>query len=206
MAEVPAQAPRARAADGTRLPVRRRASRWKRPFTLLAVFGAVAWLAFPRSPAPDGSAALPSASPYLFIEEVDVSATDDAGRMHRRLQADALQREVPGGTSILLRPRLTVYSNGEPMWRFTAETGEVSPDGETIYLPGPVKGRRGPARPIEIDSSDVRIMVADSYGESRQPSAIRGAAFQARGTGLKIWLDEGRVELLNDARGSLQKR
>ena len=49
-------------------------------------------------------------------------------------------------------------------------------------------------------------MVADSYGESDQPSTIRGAAFQARGTGLKIWLDEGRVELSNDARGTLQNR
>ena len=204
--EAPAEARGAQAVGGERSPAPRRASRWKRGFTFLAVCGAAAWLAYPRSPTPVGSAPVASAPPHLFIEKVDVSATDDSGRMHRRLQADTLRREVPGGKSILLRPRLTVYAGGEPMWRFTAETGEVSPDGENIYLPGPVKGRRGPARPIEIDSSDVRIMVADSYGESQRPSAIRGAAFQARGTGLRIWLDEGRVELVNDARGSVQKR
>lgn len=135
-----------------------------------------------------------------------MATTDSSGRMHRRLQAEELRREVPGGESFLVRPRLTVFSGGEPLWNFTAERGEVSPDGENIYLPGPVRGRRGPVQPIEIDSADVRIMAAKSYGESDQPSMIRGRAFQARGNGLKIWLDEGRVELVNDARGTLQKR
>ena len=206
MAEGPTEAGRAQGSGNARPPGLRRAARWRRATTLLAVFGAAAWLVYPRSPSPVDAAPFPGAPPHLFIEEVDVSATDDSGRMHRRLQAESLRREVPGGKSILVRPRLTVFADGTPMWEFTADTGEVSPDGENIYLPGPVKGRRGPARPIEIDSSDVRLMVADSYGESQQPSTIRGPAFQARGTGLKIWLDEGRVELTNDARGTLQKR
>ena len=184
----------------------RRSGPWKLPVSVLAAIGAAAWFLFPRSFAPADSAPSTGTAPHLFIEEVDVSATDASGRMHRRLQAEALRREVPGGTSTLVRPRLTVFSNGVAMWQFTAETGEVSPDGENIYLPGPVRGKRGPAKPIEIDSSDVRIAIADSYGESDQPSTIRGPVFQARGTGLKIWLDEGRVELLNDARGTLQNR
>ena len=201
MAEGPAQE---RAKTGA--PVARRAVPWTFPLALLAALGAAAWLLLPRSFAPSDSVPFTGAPPHLFIEEVDVSATDPSGRMHRRLKADALRRDVPGGTSVLVRPRLTVFSDGAAVWKFTAETGEVSPDGENIYLPGPVQGRRGPAKPIKIDSSDVRIAVAESYGESSQPSTIRGKAFQARGTGLKIWLDEGRVELLNDARGTLQNR
>ena len=173
---------------------------------LLAATGAAAWFLVPRSLVPADPVPLSGSAPHLFIEEVDVSVTDASGRMHRRLQAEALRREVPGGTSVLVRPRLTVFSDGIAMWQFTAATGEVSPDGENIYLPGPVRGKRGPAKPIEIDSRDVRIAIADSYGESDQPSTIRGAAFQARGTGLKIWLDEGRVELLNDARGTVNNR
>lgn len=178
---------------------------WTFPATLLAVACGLGWLLIPRSPSPTDFAISDVSPPHLFIEEVDISTTDDTGRMHRRLHADALRREVPGGKSLLDRPRLTVFVDGAALWHFAADHGEVSPDGENIYLPGPVRGRRGPAQPIEIDSADVRIMTADSYGESDKPSMIRGKAFQARGNGLKIWLDEGRAELVKDARGTLQQ-
>jgi len=167
----------------------------------------IAWYLLPLPPpTPADSARFPGLLSHLHIEDVDVATTDSSGRMHRRLQAKELRRDVPGGKSFLVQPRLTVFSEGEALWHFASERGEVSPDGENIYLPGPVRGRRGPVQPIEIESADVRIMAAESYGESDQPSTIRGRAFQARGDGLKIWLDEGKVELVNDARGTLQKR
>ena len=92
------------------------------------------------------------------------------------------------------------------MWHFEAETGEVSPDGKSIYLPGPVLGRRDAVEPLEIDSRDLRIMATNNYGESDEPTTIRGTTFEARGTGMKIWLDEGRIDLLSDASGVMRPR
>lgn len=189
----------------TAAPDPRRSVPWTVPASLFFIACGVSWLLVPASPAPEEFVSSGGSPPHLLIEEVDISTTDDTGRMHRRLHADSLRREVPGGKSLLVHPRLTVFANGAQLWHFASDHGEVSPDGENIYLPGPVRGRRGPARPIEIDSSDVRIMTAASYGESDQPSVIRGKAFQARGSGLKIWLDEGRAELVKDARGTLQQ-
>ena len=126
--------------------------------------------------------------------------------MYRRLVADELRRMAPGAKSMLVRPRLTLFPAAGPGWRFESETGEVSPDGKNIYLPGPVRARRGAVDPLEIDGRDFRIRTMNDYGESDEAATVRGASFEARGTGVKIWLEEGRIELLHDASGVMRPR
>ena len=67
-------------------------------------------------------------------------------------------------------------------------------------------GRRDAVEPLEIDSRDLRIMATNNYGESDEPATIRGTTFEARGTGMKIWLEEGRIDLLSDASGVMRPR
>lgn len=167
---------------------------------------ALGWLAFPLPIQSPDLAPSPRTSPHLRIEQVDSLTTDPSGRMHRRLVADELRRTSPGAKSMLVRPLLTVLPAAGPRWRFESETGEVSPDGKNIYLPGPVLARRGVIEPLEIDGRDFRIRAANDYGESDEPATIRGASFEARGTGVKIWLEQGRIELLHDASGILRPR
>ena len=177
--------------------------------TLIAVgtiLLALGWFAYLLRFEPPGSAPPPGTPPHLRIERVDALTTDPSGRLYRRLRADEMQRMTPGAKSVLVRPRLTVFPATGPMWHFEAETGEVSPDGKNIYLPGPVLGRRDAVEPLEIDSRDLRIMATNNYGESDEPATIRGSTFEARGTGMKIWLEEGRIDLLSDASGVMQPR
>ena len=167
---------------------------------------ALGWLVFPvplHSPDPAPS---PDDAPHLSMEQVDSTTTGPSGRVHRRLRADELRRMIPGAKSMLVRPRLTMFPAAGPSWRFEAEHGEVSPDGENIYLPGPVRGRRGGAEPLEIVGRDFRIEATNDHGESDEPAVIRGASFEARGTGVKIRLEEGRIDLLNDASSVLRPR
>ena len=167
---------------------------------------ALGWFAFPLPIHSPGSAPSPGTPPHLLIEGVDALTTDPSGRMYRRVRADELRRMTPGAKSVLVRPRLTMFPVSGPRWHFAAESGEVSPDGKNIYLPGPVQGRRDAVEPLEIDSRDLRIMATNNYGESDKPATIRGASFEARGTGVKIWLEEGRIELLSDASGIMRPR
>ena len=167
---------------------------------------AIGSFVFPRALHWSGGGRLAGSPPHLLIEQVDASSTDASGRLYRRLRADELRRAAPNAKSMLIRPRVTVFPANGPRWHFEAETGEVSPDGKTIYLPGLVLGRRAAAEPLELASRDLRIMATDSYGESDAPATVRGRAFEARGTGVKIWLDEGRIEFLSDARAVMQPR
>lgn len=179
---------------------------WEILATLGVIFLALGWFAFPLSLQSPGSAPPLGTPPHLRIERVDALTTDPSGRPYRRLRADEMQRMTPGAKSVLVRPRLTVFPATGPMWHFEAETGEVSPDGKNIYLPGPVLGRRDAVEPLEIDSRDLRITTTNSYGESDEPATIRGTTFEARGTGMKIWFEEGRIDLLSDARGVMRPR
>ena len=167
---------------------------------------ALGWFAFPLPLHSPDSTPSPGTPPHLSIEQVDSLTTDPAGRMYRRMRADELRRMTPGAKSVLVRPRLTMFPVAGPRWHFTAEIGEVSPDGKNIYLPGPVQGRREAVDPLAIDSRDLRIMATNNYGESDKPAIIRGPSFEARGTGVKIWLEEGRIELLSDASGIMRPR
>ena len=167
---------------------------------------ALGWFVFPLPLHPPDTASSPGTPPHLVMEQVDALTTDPSGRRYRRLQADELRRMAPGAKSMLVRPRLTMFPAVGPRWHFEAERGEVSPDGKNIYLPGPVKGRRDAREGLEIDGRDFRFMAANHYGESDEPATIHGASFEARGTGMKIWLEEGRIELLTDATGVLRPR
>ena len=191
---------------GARSPAPRHSVWLKALASVSVALLALGWFVFPlplRSPDPARS---PGAPPHLVMEQVDALTTDPSGRRYRRLRADELRRMAPGAKSVLVRPRLTMFPAAGPRWRFEAERGEVSPDGKNIYLPGPVKGRRDAVERLEIDGRDFRFMAANDYGESDEPATIHGASFEARGTGMKIWLEEGRIELLTDATGVLRPR
>lgn len=167
---------------------------------------ALGWLVLPLPLHLPDSDPSPGTRPHLLIEQVDSLTTDPSGRIYRRLRAAELRRMTPGASSMLIRPRLTMFPAAGPRWRFEAERGEVSPDGKNVYLPGSVRGRRDAVEPLEIDGRDFRIMTASHYGESDEPATIRGDSFEARGTGVRFWLEEGRIELLADARGVLRPR
>ena len=192
--------------SNARSPAPRLPLAWEILATLGAIFLALGWFAFLLPLKSPGSAPPPGTAPHLRIERVDALTTDPTGRLHRRLRADEMRRMTPDAKSVLIRPRLTVFPATGPMWHFQAETGEVSPDGKNIYLPGPVLGRRDAVEPLEIDSRDLRITAMNNYGESDEPATIRGTTFEARGTGMKIWLEEGRIDLLSDASGVMRPR
>ena len=192
--------------SNARSPAPRHSLAWEILATLGAIFLALGWFAFPLSLQSPGSAPPLGTPPHLRIERVDALTTDPTGRLYRRLRAGEMRRMTPGAKSVLVRPRLTVFPATGPIWHFEAETGEVSPDGKNIYLPGPVLGRRDAIESLEIDSRDLRIMATNNYGESDEPATIRGTTFEARGTGMKIWLEEGRIDLLSDASGVVRPR
>lgn len=174
--------------------------------TVLAVLLALGWFVFPLPLHSPDSAPSPGQPPHLVIEQVDSLTTDPSGRISRRMRADELRRLTPGAKSLLVRPRLTVFPAVGPKWHFEAERGEVSPDGENIYLPGRVQGRRDAVEPLEIDGRDLMLTARSNSGESDKPATVRGASFETRGTGVKIWLDEGRIEFLNDASSVMRPR
>lgn len=174
--------------------------------SVLVALLAFGWFVFPLPLHSPDSAPPAGSPPHLLIERVDSLTTDPSGRPYRRMRADELRRMAPGGSSMLVRPRLTMFPAAGPKWHFEADSGVVSPDGKTIYLPGPVRGRRDAVARLEIDGRDLRIMAAENYGESDEPATVRGSAFEARGTGVKIWLEEGRIEFLSDASGVMQPR
>lgn len=163
---------------------------------------ALVWLlVVPRAgppPPPDPA----ETAPHLLIQDVEISTTGPSGRVVRRLRADEVRRAGPDADTRLVRPRLTVFPGNGASWRFTAERGELPPGRRSVRLPGPVHGHRGGTRPLRIDSRDVRIVLPDGYAESDDPSTIRGTGFESRGTGMRIWLEEGRIELLSETRGS----
>lgn len=183
---------------------RRRAAAWTGGAALLA--GGV-WLFSlrsppPPSPPPSGTAA--GAHPHLLIEEIDTLATGAGGRALHRLRAEELRRAAPGEPSGLTAPRLTVFSGTGTDWHFTAPHGEVSPDGGTIRLPGRVRGWRTGGPRLELRTHDVVILTSERYGETARPAVLLGEGFRAEGTGMKVWPDEDRVELLTRARGTFR--
>lgn len=137
--------------------------------------------------------------PDLQVQKIDISSLDEAGRLHWRLLADNLEQATPEDESLLTRPELRLRTAKEDAsWKFVADGGKVSPDGNTVHLPGEVSGELDTNPSLEFRSSDVRIEIAGGYGKTEAPTMVRRGGFVTRGKGAKFWLDEGRVEFLSE--------
>ncbi len=130
------------------------------------------------------------------------------GKRNYELSADKVEHIKASDVSLLTRPDLHAYRGTDLPWHVTSERGEVGPQGEQVELIDNVKVQRQDAkgRPTEITSSRMTVFPEKDYAETRQPVRIVAANGVTTATGMKAYLDEGRMLLLSKVRGQHELR
>ena len=106
-------------------------------------------------------------------------------------------------TKELTHPHLIVYRENAQPWHVAAERGWVSADNDVVMLLGKVDIWRNTPdgkREIHIETEDLRVLPDDEYAETELPVRISTVESLTRGTGMRAYLGEGRVQLLNRVR------
>ena len=146
--------------------------------------------------------------PDAYMEYFVTVEMDDAGKPKRRLEADYMAFH-PDETTELSNPYYVFYqSEGEP-WHVRSERGQVSADGDVVRLLGRVDIWRNDGtgdRELELRTEDLKVLPESEYGETREPVTIRTPTSTSTGVGMRVWLDERRIELLSQVRTHVDGR
>ena len=130
------------------------------------------------------------------------------GKRNYELSAEKVEHIKASDVSLLTRPDLHSYRGSDLPWHVTSERGEVGPKGEEVELIDNVKVERNDAkgRPTIVTSSRMTVFPEKDYAETRQPVRIVAANGVTTATGMKAYLNEGRMLLLSNVRGQHELR
>lgn len=130
------------------------------------------------------------------------------GKRNYELSAEKMEHIKASDVSLLTRPNLHSYRGTELPWQVTSERGEVGPQGQEVELIDNVRIERNDAkgRPTIITTSRMTVLPEKDYAETRQPVRIVAANGVTTATGMKAYLNEGRMLLLSNVRGQHELR
>lgn len=167
------------------------------------------WNIRPESFMQDVPVAQGQASPIDFyvINSRTVQYQAD-GKRNYELTAEKVEHIKASDVSLLTRPDMRSYRGTELPWHVTSERGEVGPKGDEVELIDNVRIERTDAkgRPTIVTTSRMTVLPEKDYAETRQPVRIVAANGVTTATGMKAYLDEGRMLLLSKVRGQHELR
>ncbi|MCQ4323771.1 LPS export ABC transporter periplasmic protein LptC [Stutzerimonas stutzeri] len=130
------------------------------------------------------------------------------GKRHYEMTADKVEHLRASEVSLLTRPDLLAYRGTELPWHARSERGEVSADGSEVELIDQVRIERTDAkgRPTILTTSRLTVLPEKDYAETSQAVRIEAANGVTTATGMKAYLDDGRMHLLSNVRGQHELR
>jgi len=153
-----------------------------------------------------GALAGAAVEPDYYLEDFSTLNLNADGEPENRLQAVYLAHYEDDDTSEMLKPRVQIFRPGRRPVFIEADKGWVTSNNDVILLEGGVQlwendgqGRRA----LQVDTSDVRVLLADRYAETDQHTTISARRFTIAGRGLRAHLDNNRLEILNHERTTI---
>ncbi|EWC41090.1 LPS export ABC transporter periplasmic protein LptC [Pseudomonas stutzeri] len=130
------------------------------------------------------------------------------GKRNYELTADKLEHIKASDVSLLTQPDLMSYRGTDLPWHVRSERGEVSAEGDEVQLIDNVRVERTDAkgRPTIMTTSRLKVLPDKDYAETNQAVRIEAANGVTTATGMKAYLDDGRMLLLSNVRGQHELR
>ncbi|MEL7451604.1 MAG: LPS export ABC transporter periplasmic protein LptC [Pseudomonadota bacterium] len=145
--------------------------------------------------------------PGYYMRDATVLGTGRDGRPLYSLQAGRIDEETDGSGARLSDIELEYRAEDAEPWHLRADTGHISPDGQTIQLAGNVVITElddTVDEPTQVKAPDLTVDVETHFASTLQRVRIlRGADF-LDGTGMEAYLSDGRLLLQSDVQGSYQ--
>jgi lipopolysaccharide export system protein LptC len=148
-----------------------------------------------------------SAIDYYAINAHSVQFLPD-GKLQYEMTADKVEHLKATDVALLTTPDLYMYRGTLYPWHIQSKQGEVSPGGTQVELIDSVRVARtdDKQRTTIITSSRMTVFPQKQYAQTEQAVRIDGAGGVTTGTGMKAYLNDGRMDLLSNVRGQYEAR
>lgn len=176
----------------------------QRGLALATALAALTWWLMPDEGDEDGDGLEgPDVRLDYALENFEMRAFDEAGAPALRLWSPRLTNEAATGIGRVETPRIEVRRDGF-LWNIIAERAIVSDGQDRVFLEGSVHLRRtgsSPADRVDIDTSEVTLVVNDRVARSGAPVRITDPAGELNARGFEVDLIRDEFQLLNDVEG-----
>ncbi|MGH8121079.1 MAG: LPS export ABC transporter periplasmic protein LptC [Gammaproteobacteria bacterium] len=180
--------------------------RWRFVIIMLVLAAASAWLLHKITSGKTPTARKPLHQPDYYMENFTITNMEEDGTLKNQLEAEYMAHYPDDDTTELVKPRLAIpRADGQPV-HIIADKGWVTTDNKVILLTGNValwQNDDAGNKKIEITTSDVRILTDEEYAETDQPSVFTGKDTTVRAIGVRAYLKEGRLQLLNNVHATI---
>jgi len=144
-----------------------------------------------------------SEAPDYTLKEFVVLRMDETGSLKNQLNGKAMLHYEDEKTHVIA-PEFIIYEKMQPRWYVVSEKGEVSPNGNEIFLLGTASFwqlNEEAYRELEIYSKNVRIDVEQKYAESSEPTTLVNKFSETDSVGMQIFMATSQINLLSKVRG-----
>jgi lipopolysaccharide export system protein LptC len=144
-------------------------------------------------------------NPDYFMADINATMMDPQGRVRYRLQASRVSHYPDDNSLQLTRPDLHYFPPDGATWQLVSEAGRIYDDGERVYLDGAVNMQRPASQstaPLNLSTRDLLVRPGEDYAETADRVVITSADSRLAGTGMRVYLDERRLELLANGEGT----
>ena len=142
--------------------------------------------------------------PDLFAEDVTSTMMDAKGNPRYRLTAEVVNHYPDDKSVSVQAPRVEYYRQQLPPWTAESESGRIYDKGRQVFLDGQVTMHR-PAEDKQpatrLYTRDLLILPEDDYAETAAAVKMKSGESELRGTGMRVYMAEGRLELLAKGEG-----
>ena len=143
--------------------------------------------------------------PDLFAEDVTSTMMDAKGNPRYRLTAKVINHYPDDKSVSLQAPRLEYYRQQLPPWTAESDSGRIYDKGQQVFLDGQVTMHRpaeGKQPATRLYTRDMLILPQDDYAETAAAVKIKSGESELKGTGMRVYMSEGRLELLAKGEGT----
>lgn len=136
----------------------------------------------------------------FYLEKFTMTVMDEAGRPKRELIAEYMAHFADNQTKELTQPHMIIYHETRPPWHIKSERGWVSANDDVMLLLGKVhiwRDDHAGVRVLDIETQDFRVLPETEYGETDKHVVIRTPSSETTGTGMRVYLQQRRLELLS---------
>ncbi len=140
-----------------------------------------------------------------FIHGFEGTVTGPNGHPSHHLKADSLAHYTHSNITVLEQPDLTVYRKPGEEWHIQSQRGQIKGDdiNDVVVLEGKViLSQHSKQQPLKLRTESLRLYPERRYAETQSAVDISAPGGRIKGVGMKVFGDEGRLQLLSDIRGT----
>ena len=150
-----------------------------------------------------------NARPDFYIDNARIQMLDEQGKVAYRLTAEHAVHQIEDGSTRLEQPELLFFRGENPTpWLLKANQGLVTEKGDRVDLHADVLLQQQPdGQPQrQLTTSALTLYPRRDYAETDQSVRIEAARSVTTAEGMKLFLNDGRLQLLSTVRGQYEVR